>query len=198
MQPHSISAMAVAWHIFGENYGEKIPRTAEVQIDWTDTERKHRSLFHYISDIKISRRDGRENITQLQVAVRTTDGTPCTLTITRKSDGQYKPGDEELVATHSVQHKAGLEEHYALSRRLIRGEHRNSWKYKGYKSSSAGEGYFILDCEVRVGNTDKFMTIPYKVSVKPKEHRYVKAVIKEEDEKKNKGSSIFNFGKNRK
>lgn len=196
MQPHSISALAVAKHIWADFYGEKIPRTAEVQIDWRDPEGHSKSIFHYISDIKISRKDSHDNITQLQVSVRTTDGTPCTLTVARQTDGEFKQ-NEEVVATHSVQHKAGLEEHYQLSRRSIRGFHRNSWKYGDFKASDANEGYFILYCQVRLGNTNTFKEIPYKVSIKPRDHKFVKVVIKEEKEEQQKKSSIFRFGNKR-
>lgn len=188
MQPHSLSALAVGQQVFGENYGEKIPDSAEVQIDWRTPEGKTRSIFHYISAIEISKQDRHGYITELRVSVRTTDGTPCTLTIRRLTDGPFKQG-EKVVATHSVQHVAGLEERYEIDRRSIRGEHYNSRKYGRFLCTSANESSFVLNCQVRSGSNGNFVNIPYTVKIKPRGEKMTKELIekkREEEEKKNK------------
>lgn len=188
MQPHSISALAVAKHVFAQNYGEKIPKSAEVQIDWVDPEGKSRSIFHYISAIEISKNDSNGYIKEIRVTVRTTDGTPCTLSIRRQSDGEFKQG-EKLIATHSVQHVAGLEEQYELGRKFIRGIHRNSRKYGNFVCTDANEGSFILDCMVRIGTTNNFKRIPYKVKVRPSGEEMTEEILKKKLEEARKAEA---------
>jgi hypothetical protein len=190
MQPHSISALAVAKHVFANNYGEKIPKSAEVQIDWTTPEGRSRSIFHFISAIEISKTDSHGYITELKVSVRTTDGTSCTLTIRRQSDGAFKQG-EKLVATHSVQHVAGLEEQYELGRKFIRGVHRNSRKYGNFVCTDANEGAFVLDCMVRIGSTNNFKRIPYKVKVRPTGEEMTEKILQKKLEEARKKEESY-------
>ncbi len=179
MQPHSITAMAVAKHMFADKYGEVIPKGADVTVTWVDTEKKSHTLYHYVSGIEITKKDKNGYITQVRIPVKTSKGDPCTLTITRITDGPFKQG-EKVIATHSVHHVSGLEEHYELSRRSIRGFHRRSWKYGDYKSSNAYEGGITLTCKVRVGNTDRFMEIPYTIKVKVVGEEKVKEIAERE------------------
>lgn len=165
MQPHSISALAVVREVFAINYGIKVPKTGEIRIEFHTVDGRTRSLYHFISQINESKVDINDNILELSVTVKTTDGSPCTIKIERVSSGEYKQG-EKFRATHSVQHRAGLEEIYEVSRTSIRGEHRNSYKYGNFASYGGNESAFVLNCMVREGNTDRFKQIPYKVSVK--------------------------------
>lgn len=183
MQPHSISAMAVAKHIWALNYGLKIPTSAEVQIDWTTPHGKRKSIYHFISKIEVSKKDKNDYITELRITVQTTDGTPCTLTVRRLTDGEFKQ-NERVVATHSVQHVAGLEEHYELSRKSIRGYHRRSEKYGDFVCTDAGENSFVLYCSVKVTEAKAyhFKRIPYKVTVRPRGETPMRELIKKETE----------------
>lgn len=199
MQPHSISAMAVAKHVWANKYGLKVPTSAEVQIDWTNPEGKSKHIFHYISQIEVCKRDSHNNVTGLKVTVKTTDGSPCTLTILRISDGEFKQG-EKVIATHSVNHVAGLREIYELNRKSVRGIHRGSWRYGDYVCSDAGEGSFVLNCSVRIGSTNNFKQIPYKVTIRPKGEEAATPVLETPEEPKaQKGKILYFFsGKNKK
>lgn len=169
MQPHSISAMAVARYVFAYKYGLSIPQSAEVQISFKTAgpEELTKHIYHTISQIKPARFDRYGNLLTLEVTVKTNDGTPCTLKIQRLTDGEFKQG-EKLLATHSVQHRAGLEEYYEVSRNTIRGFHRNSEKYDTFSCSSSNENAFVLSCKVKPSNfnfTKRMKEIPYTVSI---------------------------------
>ncbi|MEO8581172.1 MAG: hypothetical protein ABI425_01175 [Patescibacteria group bacterium] len=165
MQPHSMSALAVANYVFAFGFGQKLPpRGAQVEIEYKTPDGKTKAIYHTISQIEGV--GAIPYISLVKVGVRTTYGELCTVTVRRKSTGLFKSG-EELIATHSVQHVAGLEEHYYPDRKKVSGFHRNSYRYRNFGGDVVYEGAFSLYCEVRIDDTNTFVTMPYKVKFKP-------------------------------
>ena len=186
MQPHSISALAVANYVFFF-YGQKIPKSATVELSFPKGK-----TVHSISNIEVIGK--LPYIDGLKVPVRTKNGDLCTITIKRRSSGSFKPDEEYVIATHSIQHIAGLEEHYRLSRHHIYGFLRNSEKYgKEFGADVVFEGQFTIYYDEWTWDkerTQKFLALRQcsvkfvPTSFQTKEMAEQKVVKKEEDVRK--------------
>lgn len=179
MQPHSISALAVARHILALD--QPVPKGGEVQIKykkWTGTDWVEKKVYHQIKKVtpilRKEEKDGEKRFywKGINVEVKASDSLSCELQIRRSSSGTFKKGSEKLEVTHGVQHRAGLAEIYKLDRSSIQGEHRNSEKYGSFSGSGSHEGFFKLRCKVRRVSEvnpkdDKYVDIDYIVVFRP-------------------------------
>lgn len=134
-----MSALAVANHMFSYKHGQKVPKSAEVKLEIKAIQDKTVHIYHTITKVVPIIKIGSNTFTGVAIDVKTNDGSVCTITVRRKTDGNFKQG-EEVIATHSVQHIAGLEEHYELGQSRIWGYHRGSKRYGGFKVRVVADG----------------------------------------------------------